>query len=148
MPGSVGVISPCGLDGGGASVPVQSRPGPRAGSAQSSGPVQPGSDRLGSVQTRCDTRDARAAEMSAEGSGTIRSRIKSLLRSPSFTLRRRSGGAATRHKDTLTDKVSTTHARAHRYTYSTYIHRHTHRLAYTRTRARTRSSVSEGSGDK
>ncbi|CAF89697.1 unnamed protein product, partial [Tetraodon nigroviridis] len=40
--------------------------------------------------------------MAAEGSGTIRSRIKNLLRSPSIKLRRRSGNA--RHKDDR-DKV-------------------------------------------
>ncbi|KAK5857894.1 hypothetical protein PBY51_011105 [Eleginops maclovinus] len=42
--------------------------------------------------------------MSAEGSGTIRSRIKNLLRSPSIKLRRRSGAA--RHKEDLSDKVT------------------------------------------
>ncbi|XP_035850289.1 mitogen-activated protein kinase-binding protein 1 isoform X2 [Sander lucioperca] len=41
--------------------------------------------------------------MTAEGSGTIRSRIKNLLRSPSIKLRRRSG--ATRHKEDLSEKV-------------------------------------------
>ncbi|XP_074547838.1 mitogen-activated protein kinase-binding protein 1 isoform X2 [Halichoeres trimaculatus] len=41
--------------------------------------------------------------MTAEGSGTIRSRIKNLLRSPSIKLRRRSGTA--RQKDELSDKV-------------------------------------------
>ncbi|XP_033935118.1 mitogen-activated protein kinase-binding protein 1 isoform X1 [Pseudochaenichthys georgianus] len=40
----------------------------------------------------------------AEGSGTIRSRIKNLLRSPSIKLRRRSGAA--RHKEDLSDKVT------------------------------------------
>ncbi|XP_037652150.1 mitogen-activated protein kinase-binding protein 1-like isoform X2 [Sebastes umbrosus] len=43
--------------------------------------------------------------MSAEGSGTIRSRIKNLLRSPSIKLRRRSGNAA-RHKEELSGKVT------------------------------------------
>ncbi|KAL7380574.1 hypothetical protein ABVT39_020004 [Epinephelus coioides] len=43
--------------------------------------------------------------MAAEGSGTIRSRIKNLLRSPSIKLRRRSGGTA-RHKEDLSDKVT------------------------------------------
>ncbi|XP_040916419.1 mitogen-activated protein kinase-binding protein 1 isoform X2 [Toxotes jaculatrix] len=42
--------------------------------------------------------------MTAEGSGTIRSRIKNLLRSPSIKLRRRSGAA--RHKEDLRDKVT------------------------------------------
>ncbi|KAM8737759.1 mitogen-activated protein kinase-binding protein 1 isoform 3-T3 [Acanthopagrus schlegelii] len=45
--------------------------------------------------------------MTAEGSGgggTIRSRIKNLLRSPSIKLRRRSGTA--RHKEDLSDKVT------------------------------------------
>ncbi|XP_047193722.1 mitogen-activated protein kinase-binding protein 1 isoform X4 [Scophthalmus maximus] len=42
--------------------------------------------------------------MTAEGSGTIRSRIKNLLRSPSIKLRRR-GGAA-RHKEDPSDKVT------------------------------------------
>ncbi|XP_023286150.1 mitogen-activated protein kinase-binding protein 1 [Seriola lalandi dorsalis] len=42
--------------------------------------------------------------MTAEGSGTIRSRIKNLLRSPSIKLRRRSGAA--RHKEDLSDKVT------------------------------------------
>uniref|UniRef100_A0A4W6FE48 Mitogen-activated protein kinase binding protein 1 n=1 Tax=Lates calcarifer TaxID=8187 RepID=A0A4W6FE48_LATCA len=42
--------------------------------------------------------------MTAEGSGTIRSRIKNLLRSPSIKLRRRSGAA--RHKEDLGDKVT------------------------------------------
>ncbi|XP_039993387.1 mitogen-activated protein kinase-binding protein 1 [Xiphias gladius] len=42
--------------------------------------------------------------MAAEGSGTIRSRIKNLLRSPSIKLRRRSGAA--RHKEDLGDKVT------------------------------------------
>ncbi|XP_058472258.1 mitogen-activated protein kinase-binding protein 1 isoform X3 [Solea solea] len=41
--------------------------------------------------------------MNAEGSGTIRSRIKNLLRSPSIKLRRRSDSA--RHKQELGDKV-------------------------------------------
>ncbi|KAF1375278.1 hypothetical protein PFLUV_G00237920 [Perca fluviatilis] len=41
--------------------------------------------------------------MTAEGSGTIRSRIKNLLRSPSIKLRRRSGAA--RHKEDLSEKV-------------------------------------------
>lgn len=41
--------------------------------------------------------------MAAEGSGTIRSRIRSLLRSPSAKLRRRSGAA--RRKQPLSDKV-------------------------------------------
>lgn len=41
--------------------------------------------------------------MAAEGSGTIRSRIKNLLRSPSIKLRRRSGAA--RHKEDLSGKV-------------------------------------------
>ncbi|XP_070697776.1 mitogen-activated protein kinase-binding protein 1 [Pempheris klunzingeri] len=41
--------------------------------------------------------------MTAEGSGTIRSRIKNLLRSPSIKLRRRSGA---RHKEDLSDKVT------------------------------------------
>ncbi|CAJ1074945.1 LOW QUALITY PROTEIN: mitogen-activated protein kinase-binding protein 1-like [Xyrichtys novacula] len=45
--------------------------------------------------------------MNAEGSGTIRSRIKNLLRSPSVKLRRRSGRSGTaRQKDELSDKVS------------------------------------------
>ncbi|XP_059209066.1 mitogen-activated protein kinase-binding protein 1 isoform X2 [Centropristis striata] len=43
--------------------------------------------------------------MTAEGSGTIRSRIKNLLRSPSIKLKRRSGTAA-RHKEALSDKVT------------------------------------------
>lgn len=42
--------------------------------------------------------------MTAEGSGTIRSRIKNLLRAPSIKLRRRSGN--TRHKDERGDKAS------------------------------------------
>ncbi|XP_071354660.1 mitogen-activated protein kinase-binding protein 1 isoform X2 [Trachinotus anak] len=42
--------------------------------------------------------------MTAEGSGTIRSRIKNLLRSPSIKLRRRSGAA--RHKEDLSGKVT------------------------------------------
>ncbi|XP_068194880.1 mitogen-activated protein kinase-binding protein 1 isoform X2 [Antennarius striatus] len=42
--------------------------------------------------------------MAAEGSGTIRSRIKNLLRSPSIKLRRRSGAA--RHKEDLSVKVT------------------------------------------
>ncbi|XP_077945287.1 mitogen-activated protein kinase-binding protein 1 isoform X1 [Gasterosteus aculeatus] len=42
--------------------------------------------------------------MAAEGSGTIRSRIKNLLRSPSIKLRRRSGAA--RHKEDLSGKVT------------------------------------------
>ncbi|XP_029317026.1 LOW QUALITY PROTEIN: mitogen-activated protein kinase-binding protein 1 [Cottoperca gobio] len=42
--------------------------------------------------------------MTAEGSGTIRSRIKNLLRSPSIKLRRRSGAA--RHKEDLSEKVT------------------------------------------
>ncbi|XP_070776044.1 mitogen-activated protein kinase-binding protein 1 [Enoplosus armatus] len=42
--------------------------------------------------------------MTAEGSGTIRSRIKNLLRSPSIKLRKRSGTA--RHKEDLSDKVT------------------------------------------
>uniref|UniRef100_A0A3Q3XJE1 MABP1/WDR62 first WD40 domain-containing protein n=1 Tax=Mola mola TaxID=94237 RepID=A0A3Q3XJE1_MOLML len=42
--------------------------------------------------------------MTAEGGGTIRSRIKNLLRSPSIKLRRRSGAA--RHKEALGDKVT------------------------------------------
>lgn len=46
--------------------------------------------------------------MTAEGSGTIRSRIKNLLRSPSIKLRRRSANA--RHKDDRGDKASA-HAR-------------------------------------
>ncbi|TNM95703.1 hypothetical protein fugu_016786 [Takifugu bimaculatus] len=41
--------------------------------------------------------------MTAEGSGTIRSRIKNLLRSPSIKLRRRSGNA--RHKEDRGDKI-------------------------------------------
>lgn len=41
--------------------------------------------------------------MTAEGSGTIRSRIKNLLRSPSIKLRRRSGNA--RHKEDRGDKA-------------------------------------------
>lgn len=49
--------------------------------------------------------------MTAEGSGTIRSRIKNLLRSPSIKLRRRSGHA--RHKEDRGDKANThTHAHA------------------------------------
>ncbi|XP_068607662.1 mitogen-activated protein kinase-binding protein 1 [Brachionichthys hirsutus] len=42
--------------------------------------------------------------MTADGSGTIRSRIKNLLRSPSIKLRRRSGAA--RHKADLSVKVT------------------------------------------
>ncbi|KAF7642540.1 hypothetical protein LDENG_00256200 [Lucifuga dentata] len=42
--------------------------------------------------------------MAAEGSGTIRSRIKNLLRSPSIKLKRRS--AAARQKENLSDKVT------------------------------------------
>ncbi|XP_034050708.1 mitogen-activated protein kinase-binding protein 1 isoform X2 [Thalassophryne amazonica] len=42
--------------------------------------------------------------MTADGSGTIRSRIKNLLRSPSIKLRRRS--AAARHKEDPADKVT------------------------------------------
>ncbi|XP_026164217.1 mitogen-activated protein kinase-binding protein 1 isoform X2 [Mastacembelus armatus] len=42
--------------------------------------------------------------MAAEGSGTIRSRIKNLLRSPSIKLRRRSGTA--RHKEDPSGKVT------------------------------------------
>nr|XP_046268092.1 mitogen-activated protein kinase-binding protein 1 isoform X2 [Scatophagus argus] len=42
--------------------------------------------------------------MTTDGSATIRSRIKNLLRSPSIKLRRRSGTA--RHKEDLSDKVT------------------------------------------
>lgn len=41
--------------------------------------------------------------MAADGGGTIRSRIKNLLRSPSIKLRRRSGAA--RAREDLGDKV-------------------------------------------
>lgn len=50
--------------------------------------------------------------MTAEGSSTIRSRIKNLLRSPSIKLRRRSSNA--RHKEDRGDKAiarTRTHAR-------------------------------------
>ncbi|XP_062252893.1 mitogen-activated protein kinase-binding protein 1 [Platichthys flesus] len=42
--------------------------------------------------------------MAADGSGTIRSRIKNLLRSPSIKLRRR--GHTARHKEDISDKVT------------------------------------------
>ncbi|XP_027130644.1 LOW QUALITY PROTEIN: mitogen-activated protein kinase-binding protein 1 [Larimichthys crocea] len=44
--------------------------------------------------------------MTAEGGGTIRSRIKNLLRSPSIKLRRRTGTGTGRHKEDLSDKVT------------------------------------------
>uniref|UniRef100_A0A3B3U4Y1 Mitogen-activated protein kinase binding protein 1 n=1 Tax=Poecilia latipinna TaxID=48699 RepID=A0A3B3U4Y1_9TELE len=55
--------------------------------------------------------------MSAEGSGTIRTRIKNLLRSPSIKLRR-SGTA--RHKNDLSGKVRTCPPQT--------LHTHTRRL--------------------
>ncbi|XP_056282358.1 mitogen-activated protein kinase-binding protein 1 isoform X2 [Pseudoliparis swirei] len=44
--------------------------------------------------------------MTAEGSGTIRSRIKNLLRSPSIKLRRRRSGGAARQQEELSGKVT------------------------------------------
>ncbi|XP_069391275.1 mitogen-activated protein kinase-binding protein 1 isoform X2 [Paralichthys olivaceus] len=65
-----------------------------------------GGERLEPLRGAASSAASSAANgaMAADGSGTIRSRIKNLLRSPSIKLRRRSHTA--RHKEDLSDKVT------------------------------------------
>jgi len=107
---------------------------PRPGPAHNPNPEASGPDLTGAACRQNDSsghreelqplREAanRAASsaMTAEGSGTIRSRIKNLLRSPSIKLRRRRSGGAARQQEELSGKVGGGSAYVH--THYRYIH--------------------------